>query len=143
MERLEFPELKAKAKELYLTYEPDACVIEAKASGLPLIFELRQMGIMVTDYTPARKAAGVSNDKIARTNAIADIFSSGKVWAPETRWADELIDNMAAFPNGSHDDDVDSAVMAITRFRQGGFLRLESDYEDNEHFQMARRAAYY
>jgi predicted phage terminase large subunit-like protein len=142
MERLEFPELKAKAKELYLAYEPDACVIEAKASGLPLIFELRQMGIMVTDYTPARKAAGVSNDKIARTNAIADIFSSGKVWAPETRWADELIDNMAAFPNGSHDDDHDSAVMAITRFRQGGFLRLESDYMDNES-HLARRASYY
>jgi predicted phage terminase large subunit-like protein len=143
MDRLEFPELKAKAKELYDYFQPDTCIIEAKASGLPLIFELRQMGLLVSDYTPARKAAGVSNDKIARTNAIADIFSSGKVWAPETRWADELIDNMAAFPNSLHDDDHDTAVMALTRFRQGGFLRLDSDYNDNEDFQMARRAAYY
>jgi predicted phage terminase large subunit-like protein len=142
MERLEFPDLKIKAKELYEEWQPDSCIVEAKASGLPLIYELRQMGLIISDYTPTRGTIKQSNDKIARVNAIADIVKSGKVWAPETRWADELINNMAAFPNAAHDDDVDTAVMALSRFRQGGFLRLETDYEDNS-FHMPKKAAYY
>jgi predicted phage terminase large subunit-like protein len=132
MERLEFPDLKLKAKELYEYWQPDNCIVEAKASGLPLIHELRQMGLLVSDFTPVRGTKQQSNDKIARVNAIADIFRSGKVWAPETRWAQELINNVAAFPMGSNDDDVDTMVMALMRFRQGGFLRLNTDYEDNE-----------
>jgi predicted phage terminase large subunit-like protein len=142
MERLEFPDLKRKAKELYEYWEPDNCVIEAKASGLPLIFELRQMGLLISDFTPTRGTAKQANDKIARMNSVADIFRSGKVWAPETRWADELINNVAAFPNAAHDDDVDTTIMALMRFRQGGFLRLETDYEDNV-VSYRKTAAYY
>ena len=140
--RMEFPELKDKALEHYKEWQPDAFIVEAKAAGAPLIFELRQMGIPVSDYTPTRGKRGQSNDKIARLNSVADLFRSGKVWAPDTRWAREVVDTMAAFPNAAHDDLVDSSVMALMRFRQGGFLRLESDEEDEPRY-FRRKAAFY
>jgi len=136
-ERMEFPELKAKAYEKYKEWEPDACIVEAKAAGSPLIFELRRMGIPVSEYTPVR-----GNDKFVRMNSVTDLFRSGKVWAPEKRWADELIEEMAAFPNAPHDDLVDSTTQALIRFRQGGFLRLDSDEEDEPQY-FRRRKAYY
>ena len=135
--RMEFPELKAKALVMYQEWEPDACIIEAKAAGAPLVFELRQMGIPVSEYTPTR-----GNDKFVRINSITDLFSSGKVWAPETRWATEVIEQMAAFPNGDHDDLVDSSTQALIRFRKGGFIRLDSD-EKEEIKSFRRKNTYY
>ena len=124
-ERLEFPELKKRAMDMYTEWEPDACVVEAKASGAPLVFELRRMGIPVQEYTPTR-----GNDKISRVNSVVDMFASGKVWAPRKRWAEEVIEELAAFPNSDHDDLVDSTTQALIRFRKGGFIRLDSDYEE-------------
>ena len=121
-ERLEFPELKVRAHEMYKMWKPDAFIVEAKAAGSPLIFELRRAGIPVTEYTPSR-----GNDKISRVNAIADFFASGVVWSPKTRWAEEVIEQFAAFPVGDHDDLVDSSTQALLRFRQGGFIALEGD----------------
>jgi predicted phage terminase large subunit-like protein len=136
-ERMEFPELKQKAYEMYKEWEPDACIVEAKAAGSPLIFELRRMGIPVSEYTPVR-----GNDKFVRINSVTDLFKSGKVWAPEARWADEVIEQMAAFPNAPHDDLVDSTTQALIRFRSGGFVRLDSD-EPDEPTYFRRRKAYY
>ena len=136
-DKLEFPELKEKAKEMYDEWKPDSCIIEAKAAGAPLIFELRRMGVYVQDYTPVR-----GNDKFVRLNSVTDLFRSGKVWAPDTRWADELIEEMARFPNAEHDDLTDSATQALIRFRQGGFLRLDSDEED-EIVGFRRKRSYY
>jgi len=135
--RMEFPELKEKAFNHYKEWEPDAFIVEAKASGAPLIFELRAMGIPVSEFTPSR-----GNDKMVRINSVSDLFASGKVWAPSTRWADELIEEMAAFPNSDHDDLVDSTTQALIRFRKGGFLRLNSD-EDDEPLRFRRKMAYY
>jgi len=135
-ERLEFPELKARALDLYKEWTPDAFIVEAKAAGAPLIFELRRMGIAVSEYTPSR-----GNDKFVRLNSVTDLFKSGKVWAPDMRWAHELIEQMAAFPNAVHDDLVDSSTQALIRFRQGGFLTLDSDEPDEPKYR--RRAAYY
>jgi predicted phage terminase large subunit-like protein len=135
--KVEFPELKVKAKEMYDDWEPDACIIEAKAAGAPLIFELRRMGVMVQDFTPTR-----GNDKFVRLNSVTDLFSSGKVWAPDKRWAEDVIEEFARFPNAEHDDLVDSGVQALIRFRQGGFLRLGSDEED-EPLDLRRRRSYY
>jgi predicted phage terminase large subunit-like protein len=135
--RMEFPELKEKAFNHYKEWEPDAFVVEAKAAGSPLIYELRAMGIPVSEFTPSR-----GNDKIARINSVSDLFASGKVWAPGTRWAEEVIEEMAAFPNSDHDDLVDSSTQALIRFRKGGFIRLDSDEQD-EPTTFRRKTAYY
>jgi predicted phage terminase large subunit-like protein len=136
-ERLEFPELKKMAMEKYKAYTPDAFIVEAKAAGMPLIFELRAMGIPVQEYTPSR-----GNDKISRVNAVSDLFASGVIWCPETRWAEETVEQFAGFPNMEHDDLVDSTTQALLRFRQGGFVSLHSDEED-EPLEHNRTANYY
>lgn len=144
--KLEFPDLKAKALELYQEHEPDAVIIEKKASGGPLIFEFRRMGIPVQEFTPVRGATGVSNDKIARLNAVVDIFSSGRVWAPNRRWADEVIEEIASFPAGRYDDFVDTTSQAMARFRKGGFVTTKLDridsWEDEIRYRV-QRARYY
>jgi len=136
-ERMEFPELKARAFEQYKTWNPDTLIVEKKAAGAPLIYEMRQMGIPISEYTPSK-----GSDKIARVNAISDLFASGLVWCPETRWADEVIEQCASFPNGDHDDLVDSTSQALLRFRQGGFLRLQTD-EPDEIKPFKRKVEYY
>jgi predicted phage terminase large subunit-like protein len=136
-DRMAFPELKQVALKHYKDWEPDAFVVEKKAAGAPLIQELRAMGIPVQEFSPSR-----GNDKIVRVNAIADLFTSGKVWAPDTRWAREVIEELAAFPVGEHDDYVDTTSQALLRFRQGGFISLDTDDRDDKHFA-PRKAAYY
>jgi predicted phage terminase large subunit-like protein len=136
--RMEFPELKQKAFEMYKEWSPDSLIVEKKAAGAPLVYELRQMGIPLQEYTP-----GKGSDKIARVNAISDLFASGVVWCPETRWADELMEELAAFPNGDHDDLVDSTSQALLRFRQGGFVSISSDEPDEPKFFKGRRADRY
>jgi predicted phage terminase large subunit-like protein len=135
--RMEFPELKMRAYEEFKEWEVDSLIVEAKAAGSPLIFELRAMGIPVQEFTPSK-----GNDKIARLNAVADIFASGHVWVPNTHWAEELMEEVASFPSGEHDDLVDSMTQALLRYRRGGFIQLASDEED-EPRQFRRKAAYY
>ena len=120
--RVEWVDLKKDVLDQYRQWEPDGVLIEKKATGAPLIYELRSMGIPVQEYTPSR-----GNDKVSRLNSVSDIIASGKVWVPETRWAEELVDEIAAFPSGEHDDLVDATTLALMRFRQGGFLRLPTD----------------
>jgi predicted phage terminase large subunit-like protein len=135
--RMEFPELKTRALEEYKEWKPDAMIVEAKAAGSPLIFELRATGIPVQEFTPSK-----GNDKIARLNAVADIFASGRVWVPNTSWAEELVEEVASFPSGEHDDLVDSMSQALLRFRRGGFIRLDSDEPDEVKY-FKRRQPYY
>jgi len=136
-DRMAFPELKVIAFKHWKEWEPDAFIVEKKAAGGPLIQELRAMGIPVQEFTPSR-----GNDKMVRVNAIADLFTSGIVWAPDTRWAREVIEEVAAFPVGENDDYVDTTSQALLRFRQGGFISLDSDEKDDKIYR-ARRAAYY
>lgn len=137
--RMEFPELKALALEEYKEWEPDAFIVEKKSNGVPLFQELRRQGIPLQEYTPHRG----SGDKLARLNSVADIVMSGLVWVPETRWAEELVEEIAGFPFSSHDDLVDSTVMALMRFRQGGFIRLPTDEPDDIRYFKSRRGGYY
>ena len=137
--RVEWVDLKKDVLKEYHEWQPDGILIEKKATGAPLIYELRAMGIPVQEFTPSR-----GQDKIARLNSVADIIASGKVWVPETRWAEELVDEIAAFPAGEHDDLVDATTLALMRFRQGGFLRLPSDEpEEQIYFKSGRRSSYY
>jgi predicted phage terminase large subunit-like protein len=138
-DRMEFPELKKRAIEHYRDWEPDSVIIEKKASGAPLIYEMRAMGIPVQEFTPVR-----GNDKISRVNAISDLFASGRVWAPPSRWAEEVIDEVASFPSGEHDDYVDTVSLAMMRFRKGGFIKTLLDEEDEpREFRRRNMYAYY
>ena len=123
--RLEFPELKQLCIEEYRDWEPDAFIVEKKSNGAALYQEFRRMGIPVGEFTP-----GKGQDKISRVNSVSDLFSSGIVWAPDRRWAHEVIEECNDFPSGANDDLVDSTTLALARFRQGGFIRLPSDEED-------------
>lgn len=142
-DRMGFPELKQVAFKHWKEWEPDAFIVEKKAAGAPLIQEFRAMGIPVDEFTPSRGKQRGSTDKTARLNAIADFFFSGKVWAPDTRWAREVIEELAAFPVGEHDDYVDTISQALLRYRQGGFISLPSDYEDEPQFFRRKSHAYY
>ena len=119
---MEFPELKQTAYEFYNQWQPDTLIVEKKAAGAPLIYEMRKTGIPISEYTPSK-----GSDKIARINAISDLFASGLVWVPDKRWAEEVVEEVASFPNGDHDDLVDSTSQALIRFRQGGFIRIPTD----------------
>ena len=134
--RWNFPELKSVAAEEYEYWEPDMVIIEAKASGQPLTDELRAAGIPVMNYTPSK-----GRDKITRMHTVAPLFEAGMVWAPEQKFADEVIEECLAFPHGEHDDFVDSMTMALMRFRQGGFIELDGE-NDNEGW-FPRKREYY
>ena len=125
-DRFEFPELRRIAYQQYQYWQPETVLIEAKASGLPLTYELRKMGIPVINYTPSK-----GNDKHTRVNSVAPLFESGQIWAPvDKEFAQEVIEECAAFPYGDHDDLVDSMTQAVMRFRQGGFIDHPEDYKD-------------
>ena len=138
-ERMEWVELKKTAFQHYKDWEPDSILIEKKATGAPLIYEFRAMGIPAQEFMP-----GKGQDKISRLNAVSDLIASGKVWVPQTRWAEELVDEIASFPSGEHDDLVDATTLALMRFRQGGFIRLPSDEADEIRlFKSKRGLPYY
>jgi len=138
-QRLEFPELKALVLEEYKDWQPDAFMVEKKSNGAALYQEMRRMGVPISEFTPGR-----GQDKISRVNAVSDLFSSGIVWAPDRRWAQEVIEECNDFPSGSHDDLVDSTTLALLRFRQGGFIRLPSDEaEPIKWFKSHKREGYY
>ena len=135
-DRYEFPELRRKALEQYKYWSPEMVIVEAKAAGLPLTYELRQMDIPVVNFTPSK-----GNDKHVRVNSCAPVFESGMVWAPETKFAEEVIEECAAFPFGDNDDLVDSMTQAVMRFRQGGLIQHPEDYKDEK--QEPRKTVYY
>jgi len=138
-ERMEFPELKRVAMEAYDDWEPDAFIVEKKSAGTALYQELRRMGLPVQEFTPHRG----SGDKLARLNSVADIVASEICWVPETRWAEEVVEEIAGFPFMSHDDLVDATVMALMRFRNGGFIRLPTDEPEEMQYFKQRRGGYY
>ena len=144
-DRVDFPSLKQEAVRQWKKRNPDVFLVENKATGAPLIYELRAMGIPVSEFTPTHS----TGDKIVRCNSVTDIFRSGLVWAPAKpnggwlRWADEVIEECAEFPLGDHDDYLDTVVQALIRFRKGGYIRVPSDFEEPEEAQTKLRRKYY
>jgi predicted phage terminase large subunit-like protein len=134
--RWDFPELKQVAQEQFKYWDPDTVIIESKASGQPLTDELRKMGIPVVNFSPSK-----GNDKHTRVNSVAPLFESGMIWAPMQDFAEEVIEECAAFPFGDNDDLVDSTTQAIMRFRQGGFVLHPDDYKEDP--QPQRKRIYY
>ena len=139
--RFNFPELKGEAMEQYDYWEPDMVLIEAKASGMPLADELLRINIPVTTYSPGRRKRGGGVDKTTRMHMFAHIFEAGRVWAPDKKFAEDVIEECAAFPNGEHDDLCDSMTMALIRFREGSLVVLEQ--EEDDIYRPSRRREYY
>jgi len=137
--RWDFPELKAVAMDQYTYWKPEAVVIEAKASGTPLIHELRRTGIPVFDFVPGR-----GRDKVSRVNACAPVFASGHVFYPEGKqFALEVIEECASFPYGENDDLVDSTTQAVLRYREGNFISADYDFEPTDEVRLPQEFKYY
>lgn len=137
--RVEFPELKAKAKEQYDRWKPDSLIIEKKASGEPLIQELRRMGIYIYEVDAHRSA-----DKVTRVHSVADMFREGAIWAPRGfRWVEQIIDEVAAFPLSPEDDMTDALVWGLIRIRRGNLIRLGSDEQEDEDWKPRPPTKYY
>ncbi len=102
-DRVEFPELKKKCKELYKLYNPNEVLVEDKASGQSLIQEMKRGSRIPI------KAIKVDTDKIARVHSVTPLIEAGKVYLPEGEvWVKDFIDECEEFPDGEFDDAVDS-----------------------------------
>jgi predicted phage terminase large subunit-like protein len=139
--RWSFPELKEVAYEEHQYWEPDMVLVEAKASGIPLIDELRLRGIPALGFSPGNRAGKGGLDKVTRMNMVSPLFEAGLVWAPNKKFSEEVIEEVVAFPNGDNDDFCDSMTLALMRFRQGGFISLQN--EDTEDEPIPRKREYY
>jgi predicted phage terminase large subunit-like protein len=142
-DRIEFPELKQLAGEKYEEWEPDAFIVEKKSSGTPLYQEMRRAGVFVQEYTPTRGTTNNPNTKTARLNSVADMVKEGLCWVPEHNWAQDLVEEVAGFPYMQHDDQVDCMIMALMRFRQGGFIHLPTDLREEQGVWRRKKGGYY
>lgn len=142
--RWSFPELKEVAYEECEYWEPDMVIVEKKATGGPLIDELRARGIPAMGFSPGRRAGGGGVDKTTRMHTVSPLFEAGMVWAPEDKkFADEVIEEVASFPNGEHDDFCDSMTLALMRFRQGGFVTIHDEEKPDFASQVPLKREYY
>ena len=114
--------------------------LEATANFFKAATNLINRGVKkesIINFSPSK-----GNDKHTRVNAVSPLFESGRIWAPkEMEFAQEVIEECAAFPFGDHDDLVDSMTQAVMRFRQGGFIEHPEDAPDEELPQ--RQRTYY
>jgi predicted phage terminase large subunit-like protein len=133
-----FPDLRDEAKRLYKFHDPDMFLIEKKASGQSLLQELNATGIPAMPFEPER-------DKVARAHSCTPTFHSGKIWYPSgKRWAQEVIDECATFPNGMWDDYVDTTTQAIIWLRRGAWVSTEADdFGDEEHTKTRKQRKFY
>jgi predicted phage terminase large subunit-like protein len=116
--RVEFPELKRQVVALNDRDRPAAIIVKDAASGQSLIQELRRgTRLPVLPVRPDR-------DKVRRLTAVTPLIEAGRVLLPERApWLADYVDEMSAFPNGEHDDQVDSSSQAL------GWLALQPKRE--------------
>jgi predicted phage terminase large subunit-like protein len=112
-QRLEYPALKRAVREQQNLYGATEILIEDKASGTQLIQELIAEGCHgVTRYQP-------DCDKIMRMHAQTAMIENGFVYIPQTApWLVEYLHEMTVFPNGKHDDQVDSTAQFLDWFKK-------------------------
>jgi predicted phage terminase large subunit-like protein len=143
----DFPELRKEARELYLKHEADVVLIEPKATGKPLVQELRRAGVPAMEWQPERSGKGRELDKTARTHAASTVLWGGAVWYPTRKdgtpfaWVSEVVDQCAAFPNAAHDDLTDTCSMAWLYLRRGYQVAVTDDPEDEPDVRDDRAAA--
>jgi len=135
-DKVSYPELRKIAQESYEEWEPDAVLIEKKASGSSLLQDLRMAGVPVLAYSPDR-------DKEARAHASSALLEDGRIYYPsDKRWAKDLIDICAAFPAHANDDIVDTCTQAWLRLRKGWFIEHSTDPEEDEINEPKRMTMY-
>jgi predicted phage terminase large subunit-like protein len=134
-DRVEFPELKLRAKELYKEWKPDYVIIESQASGRPLMAEMRVAGVPVVEF---KAQSGV--DKITRVNAVTDLFKAGFVRYVPSSDTNQVISQLAEFPAGSADDLVDSTTAALDLLKRqiNDYRRKEATEDDDEDTELVR-----
>jgi predicted phage terminase large subunit-like protein len=113
--RMEYPELKRAVIDAHARQKPDVVLIEDKASGTQLIQELVAAGIhAVTRYKPQA-------DKVMRLHAQTATIENGFVHLPQAApWLAEYLHELAMFPHGRHDDQVDSTAQFLDWFKMSG-----------------------
>lgn len=115
-ERVNFPKLKSLVSQQAQEWKPYAIYIEDCASGQSLIQELR--GASSFPVIPVK----VDRDKRSRAEAVTPMFEAGRVFFPaEASWRSDLEDELASFPVGAHDDQVDSVTMALNCLRESTY----------------------
>jgi predicted phage terminase large subunit-like protein len=142
--RVEYPELREITKRLYFDYrdtgkerEPkfkgrnvDMCLIEAKASGDPLIQDLAAAGIRAIPFVPNKYG-----DKISRVRLITPLIEGGRIWLPAREpqydallpYADEFLESVSCFPNADSRDLVDTMAQAFLKLKSGHFVSNPKD----------------
>ena len=125
-ERLEFHELVQKVQETMEDYGVDKLLIENKANGISIAQEMRRLfgheDFMVQLIDPK------GQDKLARLYSIQHLFAEGLIHAPNKPWADMVINQLAVFPKGKHDDLVDTTSMALKHLRDLGLLVRNAEW---------------
>jgi predicted phage terminase large subunit-like protein len=108
--RLEFPQLKRALKELAYWHQPHSILVDDRASGTQLIQDLKAEGMSrIKPYLPEGGA-----DKIMRLYSQTIQFEAGNVFLPSSApWLTEYTSELAAFPGGTYDDQVDSTTQAL------------------------------
>lgn len=142
-ERLSYPKLKEKVMDdwtakyggikndvLHPPRAADIIIVEQKGSGQSLLQDLQMSNVPVFAYNPGRA------DKESRAHQAAALLESGNWWIMESdsstrmgkprKWAQLLMTEMEQFPNGEHDDGVDSFTQTAIYLRDTRWLEVKS-----------------
>lgn len=156
--RVDYPDLRKMAQRLATNYldddmlhpaegnrkkPPDMVLIEAKATGEPLIADLHRAGISTTRFNPNKHG-----DKNARLMLATDIFENGRFWVPgqppnytmPRRWAEEYVNSLLSFPASDSRDDADATSQAIIRLKASGWVKNSLDIVEERPFRVGSRS---
>lgn len=122
---VDYSDLRKEALRAYKEYTPDKVIIEKKASGQSLLQDMRRAGLPIVAWTPER-------DKITRAYAAQSLFENGRVYYPDRRWAEDVIAELAAFPQGTHSDTVDTVSQAFMWVQRSWLVRNSADVDADE-----------
>jgi predicted phage terminase large subunit-like protein len=127
-ERLNYPDLRRRVKQLATQYVAHTVLIEDKASGTQLIQDLKEQGMAsVIGYTPPP-----NTDKMLRLHAQTPAFENGAVLLPnEATWLATYVNELISFPGSRHDDQIDSTAQALDYLHNSWSLEKLSRYLEN------------
>ena len=124
-DRLEFPELRAKAENLARRFKPDRIVVEDSAFGQALVDELKKLGFRAISFRP-------EGSKVARMSVQLVKIENGQLWLPkQASWLDDLEMELFAFPNAPHDDQVDALSQALAQPKHQGNVPWTDEHTKN------------